>query len=127
MDCGLFVLDDVQYSDAQDMTLGGVRTPSDTDFLAARPHRRMEAPAYSRSARPLPGGTGWAFADDGDHEIEKREQNESDTASFTQKAVRTTALFLKSMQNGCGCTTAEGTRKAGGAGCATHGHEAGRL
>ena len=33
MDCGLFVLDDVQYGDAPGtMTLGGVSKPSDTDF-----------------------------------------------------------------------------------------------
>lgn len=129
MDCGLFVLDDVQYSDAPGtMTLGGVSKPSDTDFSERDRTDVWKSTSIQQIGATIAGRYGLGFAYDGDdHEIEKREQNESDS-EFYQKLWQGLRPCFESV-----CKTAVGVRprevqgKAGGAGCAAHGHEAGQL
>lgn len=96
MDCGLFVLDDVQYSNAPGtMTLGGVSKPSDTDFSERDRTDVWKSTSIQQIGATIAGRYGLGFAYDGDdHEIEKREQNESDS-KFYQKLCKDYGLVLK--------------------------------
>lgn len=96
MDCGLFVLDDVQYSDAPGtMTLGGVSKPSDTDFSERDRTDVWKSTSIQQIGATIAGRYGLGFAYDGDdRDIEKREQNESDS-EFYQKLCKDYGLVLK--------------------------------
>ena len=93
MDCGLFVLDDVQYSDAPGtMTLGGVSKPSDTDFSERDRTDVWKSTSIQQIGATIAGRYGLGFAYDGD-DHEKSGSRTKATASFTKSCARTTALF----------------------------------
>ena len=100
MDCGLFVLDDVQYGDAPGrLSLGGVSKPAQTDFSEQERTDIWKNTSIQRIGATIAGRYGLGFAYDGDdHDIEKREQNESDS-EFYQKLCKDYGLVLKVYAN----------------------------
>ena len=100
MDCGLFILDDVQYGDAPGrLSLGGVSKPAQTDFSEQERTDIWKNTSIQRIGATIAGRYGLGFAYDGDdHDIEKREQNESDS-EFYQKLCKDYGLVLKVCAN----------------------------
>lgn len=96
MDCGLFVLDDVQFTDCTGtISLGGVSKPSDTDFGSRKRTDVWKNTSISKIGAQIAARYGLGFAYDGDdHDIEKREQNEDDS-SFYKKLCDDYGLVLK--------------------------------
>lgn len=100
MDCGLLILDDVQYGDAPGrLSLGGVSKPAQTDFSEQERTDIWKNTSIQRIGATIAGRYGLGFAYDGDdHDIEKREQNESDS-EFYQKLCKDYGLVLKVYAN----------------------------
>lgn len=100
MDCGLFVLDDVKYGDAPGaLTISGVSKPADTDFSEQDRTDIWKNTSIQRIGATIAERYGLGFAYDGDdHDIEKREQNESDSA-FYESLCRDYGLILKVYAN----------------------------
>ena len=96
IECGQFLLDDVQYTDAPGvLTLGAVSKPSDTDFSEQERTDIWKNTSIRQIGMTIAGRYGLGFVfDAGDYEIEKREQNESDS-EFYQTLCKNYGLILK--------------------------------
>lgn len=100
MDCGLFVLDDVQYIDAMGkLTLGGVSKPNQTDFSERERTDVWKNTSVVQIGQTIAARYGLGFAYDGDnYGIEKREQNQTDS-DFYEKLCKDYGLVLKVYAN----------------------------
>ena len=96
MDCGLFVLDDVQYGDAPGtMTLGGVSKPSDSDFSELERDVIWKNTSIKRIGAKIAARYGLAFTYDADdYDIECDEQDGTDS-SYYNSLCKNYGLILK--------------------------------
>lgn len=86
MECGLFVLDDVSFSDAPTtLQLGGVSKPSDSDFSELEREIIWKNTSIKRIGETIAGRYGLAFTYDADdYDIECDEQDGTDSSYYNQ-------------------------------------------
>lgn len=96
MDCGLFVLDQVTYSDAPDtLQMSGVARPSDTDFSERERGEIWKNTSIKRIAGTIAGRYGMALGYDAeDYDIECAEQDGPDS-TFLNTLCQNYGLILK--------------------------------
>ncbi|MCM1295500.1 MAG: hypothetical protein NC311_08140 [Muribaculaceae bacterium] len=96
MECGLFVVDDVSYSDTPTtLQVGGVSKPSDTDFSDLERTTTWKNTSIKRIGQTIAKRYGLGFSYDGeDYDIECEEQDGADS-SFYNTLCKNYGLLLK--------------------------------
>lgn len=96
LDCGLFVLDDVQFSDTPStLRMGGVSKPSDTDFSELEREMIWKNTSVKRIGETIAGRYGLGFFYDAeDYDIECDEQEATDS-SYYNTLCKNYGLILK--------------------------------
>ena len=96
MDCGLFVLDDVSFTDCQGtITMGGVSKPSDSDFSELERDVIWKNTSIKRIGAKIAARYGLAFTYDADdYDIECDEQDGTDS-SYYNGLCKNYGLILK--------------------------------
>ena len=96
LDCGLFVLDDVKFSDTPSvLEIGGVSKPSDTDFSELEREKVWKNTSIKRIGTEIAGRYGMGFSYDAeDYDIECDEQEASDS-SYYNTLCKNYGLILK--------------------------------
>lgn len=86
IECGLFVLDDVSFSDAPTtLQIGGVSKPSDSDFSELERETIWKNTSIKRIGETIAGRYGLAFTYDADdYDIECDEQDGTDSGYYNQ-------------------------------------------
>lgn len=96
VDCGLFVLDDLSYSDAPTtMQLSGVSKPSDTDFSEQKRDYVWKNTSIKRIGSTIAERYGLGYAYDADdYDIDASEQSDTDS-SYLNELCQNYGLVLK--------------------------------
>jgi len=96
LECGLFVLDDMRYSDTpKTLQIGGVSKPSNTDFSECDRENIWKNTSIRRIGETIAARYGLGFAYDADdYEIDCYEQEATDS-SFYNELCRNYGLILK--------------------------------
>ena len=96
MECGLFILDDVDYQDAPTtLQVGGVSKPSDTDFSELERETIWKNTSIKRIGESIAGRYGLGFTYDADdYDIECDEQDGTDS-SYYNTLCKNYGLILK--------------------------------
>lgn len=86
LSCGLFVLDDISYSDLPDVIqMGGVSKPGNSDFSEAERKTVWKNTSIKRIGSDISSRYGLAFAYDGDdYDIESVEQDGTDSSFYNE-------------------------------------------
>ena len=100
MDCGVFIMDSMEYSDAPGkIKMGGVAKPADTDFSDRDRGDVWQNTTLKNIAQTIADRYGLGLGFDGtDYEIAKREQNGPD-GSFLQQLCSDYGQILKAYSN----------------------------
>ena len=115
IDCGLFVVDDVNYSDTPTtLQLGGVSKPSDSNFSETDRKVTWKNTSIKRIGQTIAARYGLGFTYDAeDYDIECDEQDGADSSYYN------TAWCSRCTPGGCGSTTGRHTRPSGRCGPST--------
>ena len=124
MDCGLFVVDDVNYSDTPTtLQLGGVSKPSDSNFSETDRKVTWKNTSIKRIGQTIAARYGLGFTYDAeDYDIECDEQDGADS-SYYNTLCQNYGLVLKGVRPAAVGLRPGGIQgKAGGADLRPHGH-----